>query len=324
MAWRIQDHVLGGYLNATKRNTTHGVLEIAGMDRIIPFSLVGDAGPSLIGRAFDFFRTERSGPSSPIVGKFATQQHGVVGSMYIRAARVPVGDYLGALARQEKIETEVRLVLHLEWFGPKGRVVMELIDPRFELDEGPPLEPPAHPDDEPEPQPSGISATSIRMKHDMETTLEIVELLLAKEEAEGREGLLEEFESELFEEVEIASSSEDDFTREMEIGERMILGEGGDFLSSMLEPQRLPKPDDITEEQAETLFKGLLIQLVQRSVMLHLCVHATYREGYRYMLELLHEERVPKEITGSGWTMNYNYGEICPACAKEWEDKLGP
>jgi len=61
MAWRIENHVLGGHLNATKRNLTHGVLDIAGMSKLVPFELVGEAGPSLRWRALDFFRTVRGG-----------------------------------------------------------------------------------------------------------------------------------------------------------------------------------------------------------------------------------------------------------------------
>lgn len=324
MAWRIENHIVGGYFNATKKNTTHGVFEIRGMDVLVLFSFVGEAGPSLRGRAFEFTRSERSGPVSPIEGKFANQQHGVVGTMELRAVKVPIGDISKLYKSGKKIEFEYKLLLHLEWFSQNGRVEVDLLEPQFDLQEGPPLEPPAHPLDEPGTLATGLSITSIKLNENEDP---VVEMTFHDDEDskpfDDDDDSLEGYLSTLNDETESAFRGEDDLTREMEIGERMILGADGEFLASLLNQQRLPNPADVSEEEAEALFKSLLMQLVLRSVMVHLCEHATYRDAYRYLIEeLLHNERVPREITGSGWVMNYNYGESCPQCTKESEEKF--
>ena len=68
---------------------------------------------------------------------------------------------------------------------------------------------------------------------------------------------------------------------------------------------------------------SILVELALRNVAVHLCPHCTWVQAYRYIIEeLLHETRVPLEIRGSGWTMNYDYGEDCPECIAEIEARI--
>lgn len=109
---------------------------------------------------------------------------------------------------------------------------------------------------------------------------------------------------------------------ELELVERLMTGEHGEFLASLLAPQRLPTADEVDEAQARTILMSLLAQLARRCVAVHLCQHCTYRDAYHFVLEeLIYTERVPLEITGSGWTMNFDYAESCPECNADVEEE---
>jgi hypothetical protein len=125
-------------------------------------------------------------------------------------------------------------------------------------------------------------------------------------------------------EDDVADPDKDPIEAELEFGERLLDDEDGEFLSSLLTPQRLPPPHDVDEERAEGLVLCLLGDLARWHVAIHICEHMTWREAYAKLLaEVLHKHRVPRKIATTGWTMNYNFGEDCPRCIARIEEAYG-
>ncbi|MCX7013526.1 MAG: hypothetical protein NTW86_13385 [Candidatus Sumerlaeota bacterium] len=83
-------------------------------------------------------------------------------------------------------------------------------------------------------------------------------------------------------------------------------------------PSTLPRPDDLTEKQAEETIQVLLGQMAMFGVAFHICEHFTAREAYRLLVEkVLQEERFYPELRGSGWVTGFMTSEWCPHCEEE-------
>lgn len=326
MSSRIGDYLVEGYFSNLKPKSTHGMLVLEGMDTPIHFDLTGDPGGALRGRSFNFRRAPGAARASAAKRLLAPMQIGVVGTMEVRMAKVPVGDLAEALAQGTKPDFEWRALLFLEWYSQNGRVVLELEDPLIVIDEGEPfpeLEVPT------EWETGGFSVTEVRFADDGTHVARVFAPM--EEEAPCEPEDLTAYLDRLNRERESKMRGEDEL--ELETGERIGAREEGVFIASLLAPRRLPSPASMDEEQAEALVRTLLMELALLNIAVHLCPHCTYCDAYRYMIEeLVHNERVSPRIVGSGWTMNFNYGESCPACIAEIEakyadmdpDSLGP
>lgn len=324
MAWRLADSFVEGFLNTINPKSTFGVIALHGMDTAVSIQLTGDAGDSLRGRLFEFRRSPTAPPPAAMPPGLVAMQIGPVGDMYLRMVKVPKGDYLTAYEKKLPLEFDWVPLLYLEWSSQNGRVVLEVADPLIVIEKGDPF-----PDVELAPVPpaddsaAGLSVTAISIDDDGEASVEDYFAGLDDEQGDEEDDDLEAHLERLNEEKEAAMRGADPaFEREMELGERLVREDEGEFLASFLMPQHLPHPDDVTEEQAHVHVMSLLGELALRSVAVHLCPHCSWREAYRYVVdELIHRKRVPAEIKGSGWTMNYDYGETCPECIAEIEEK---
>ncbi len=317
MAMRLADSVLGGYFNNLKGKSTHGVLALKGYeDPPIIFGFAGDPDPSLAGRSFEFHRAPDAQPPVPAPKRFAPSQIGAVGSMELRMAKVIIGDLEEILASGRKPEFEWKPLLYLEWYSQNGRVVIELPDPILLLEEGQPFPELDIPEDD---APGGLSVTELHVNDKGEAEVRRHEV--EPEEVDAGEDDIDSHLARLNSETEAAMRGEEDLDLELELGERLMMANEGEFLASLLEPQQLPPPADVDEPRARALVMSLIAQLALRNVAVHLCPHCSYQEAYRYILEeIVYTKRVPLELQGSGWTMNYDYGEDCPQCQAEVEE----
>lgn len=319
MALRLGDSIVEGYFSNRKGKSTHGVLALEGWDMPLSFSLTGDATESLRGRSFEFRRAPASPPAVAIAKRgIAPLQCGVVGTMELCMAKIPLEDVVEAYKARRPIKFEWLPLLYLEWYSQNGRVVVELDNPVIVLEHGEPFEELEIPED---PGPAGFQAVQLSRGED--GTVEATTFSVEPDDEESDGDDLESHLDRINREKERAMRGDAaDLDEEMELGERIVRGEG-EYLASLLLPQQLPRPEDVDEDRARIILMSLLMELALRSVAVHLCPHCAWREAYRYVLEeLIHEGRVPKEIRGSGWTMNYDYGETCPECIAEIERKF--
>lgn len=316
MALRLQDCVIDGYFGHPHRNLTMLRLALHGLDTVLMADLVGAPGPQFQGRCFEFrarVPPDESAPTSLPKG-LMPMQVGAAGTMELRMVKVPRTDDTSeeALLRHG---FDWKPCLYLEWYSQNGRVVIELVDPIIEpTDDLPAPEAPAPPGSEEEPTMFSVSTVSV----DDEGEAEIQTVTIRERDADES---LDDYLERLDRQRENAWRGESDvanFMAELEYADHLITNESGEFIASMLEPQRLPAVYDVDEERAEELVLSLAAQLALVGVGIHLCKHCTMLDAYRFLLEVvLQEGRTHPELKGMGWTMNYSYGETCAECGAE-------
>jgi hypothetical protein len=318
MAFRLQDHVIDGFISGSGYET-HGALTLAGVNSPIILSLTCDPGPMLRGRMIDF-RAKDPSKVVPLLHSIEPIQVGITGEMNLRMVkvpRIPIEEW----DHKSPLECDWELCLYLEWFSQNGRVVIELVDPVILLRAGDPIEIP----EIPEGGGGGFSFFVIREVPDEGSgeKFEVKGYTLVEEEEED-EGDLDSYLERLNRERDAAvgASDEDDLGKFLEIeGEKFLNSqEDGEYLGSLLEPRQLPHPNDVSEEEAEILFKSILMELALRAVSVHLCAHCDMRQAYRYLVEtVLQEGRADPTHKPNGWVITYCYGETCPQCEAEVE-----
>jgi hypothetical protein len=68
---------------------------------------------------------------------FQTQQIGAMGDCVFRMVQVPlmpIEEFLEARRRGESPPVQQRASIYLEWYSQNGRVILELLDPKFEFE----------------------------------------------------------------------------------------------------------------------------------------------------------------------------------------------
>jgi hypothetical protein len=326
MAIRLADSFVEGWFYNTSKRTVHGAFLLEGMDRLIPIELTGDPGPSLQGRGLHVKRAESEPPPVPYTGTKIFSQVGVPGTMELRMAKVPVGDYLKAYEEKRPIDYNWEPTLYLEWYGTNGRVVLELSNPLIELEKGPPFDDPAYPDE------SGATGFSItEITPDSTKTFEIRNAIPKPDymqdneiQSDDLDGYLDKLNEKRESEMRGEEASNDPLIKETEWGDDQLIEGNGEFLASLLDPEKLPPVEDVDEEKAQELVSSIIMGLAIFHVGIHLCEHCTWVQAYEFILkEILYEERVPPEIVHTDWISHYGYGEICPECEKEGIEKYG-
>lgn len=149
MARRLEEFVLRGEIRNGRRNSVSGWLEVLrtkhsdGKETVEPglilLAFTGNLGGQLEGLTFRFEVREGDlrKPRPVLEANFQTQQVGVMGDSVFRMVRVPlapVDDYLEACEQGETRPEEQRASIYLEWYSQNGRVVLELLDPKFEFE----------------------------------------------------------------------------------------------------------------------------------------------------------------------------------------------
>ena len=138
MSLYLGDSVICGEIDNTRRNRVTGRLLLRGLNPPLQLTLTGNCASDLAGR-FVRFAASSSGLREEFdLPWFSTSQVGPTECFTAaRRARIVPPDASEFFARTgsdaPEPEDAWRRCLHLAWFGQNGRVVVELIDPIFEV-----------------------------------------------------------------------------------------------------------------------------------------------------------------------------------------------
>lgn len=326
MAWRLADFFIVGYLNNTKRNSTHGVVVLHGReDHPVSIQLTGNMGKSLRGRAFEFklrVPLENIPPLPKELFKLPMQV-GITDTIEYKMVKVLRADPIDVMEGRASNAFDWVPTLYLSWNGQNGRMVLELVDPEITLCDGEPIPTPEIPVFPPQARPE---VTILHFNDEGEPEAQSYKMkdpAQAEAEQEGEE--LEAYLDRLNRETEQAyrcAKEQAISEMEMEMLEPPEIDENSELLGGLLQPKRLPAVHDVDEDRAEELVKMLLAEIAMHGVAVHLCEHCTQRDAYAYILnDIIQEGRVPPGLAKSGWTQNYDYGETCPECLAEFEER---
>lgn len=282
----ISKYVVCGEVYSTRRNTVQGWLGLQGWKISYMFELTGNSGENMMGHSLRF-ETSIS-DECPNGGK-----PGITRKLRDRD--------IGVVERFDLDPTEEGdgYILHMEWYGQLGHMLVRLEDVRIEID-------PAAPEQEDELEMSFDEVTNLSESYEPTP-------LPDSWEVDEETGLISS--------PDVAESLEDEsFIAEMELMDRLIDEEvKGMRLATLFDEYGLPSPDEVSEEEAEKLMKRILATLAQFGTAIHLCEHYNWRQAYRMMHEDLDDATFHPQLKGTGWVQNYMSHEYCPICEEESE-----
>ena len=342
MALRLGGLVVRGEILNTKNYSVHGWLELKDSKQPLMLELTGNCDPDLAGWHFRF--ETRSASDQPgqqarasanedsfDLSTFARQQIGPTGAM-TAARRVKVADCSADEVKMDEPPLEKRC-LYLEWFSQNGHVVIELVDPimefveRIDLADGSTIV--STVTEEPEEEAELLDEND-------EGELEFDEAVFGDDEANEEvdeesddpyglfsEGLQQEFDAQASE-LDQTLQSEEDKPRdlqELELMDDLIENGEGELLSSIFDnPVRLPRPDQLKDDELEVALKSLLAELALFGISIHVCKHFTPRDTYRLLLdEICPEERAYPELRHTQWVQFFSTSDFCAKCEAEFE-----
>jgi hypothetical protein len=344
MAFRIGDHVLGGFLNNRKRHHVFGWLAFQ-EGRGLHIELIGD----LAGRVVEFEVPGREPAGDEVIDELMTclahAQIGATGDMLLRIVRVPEGpiEELMARARMDELPPiSEQPCLYLEWFSQNGRVVAEIVGVEVR-DYVEPGETQQTLTPEPLPNPGdvglGISGIAIDEHGDPLPW----EPDAGNDDVDNPYGLFPpDLEAELGRgesdiEVDSAAPQEspqprdwddvipgiDPETKAMyEQWDEIYGGTKDEMLSSLLDPPlRLPPPDEVTDEtEARNYVLQIAASLARVSVAFDFCEHFDMVRAYRWLVEeILREGHVHPNQLPHGIVTHYSSWEFCDRCEAEFD-----
>lgn len=354
MALRLNDYVIRGELINLKKNSTHGWLELAGLDSPLVFELTGDPGDDLRGKHIRFAPAPNPwaepGPD-PRSLHLAPRQIGPTGTIsaarWVKTFDCSIADFLRRSKLGEPPPTTWKRLLCLEWFSQNGRVVIELPGAAIEYALDPAGEQWA-PLPAPHPSPDEIESAQAAADLPPQTGLDITIINsegktrrfqlsddAATNDTPGRADPAEALQRQLDAQAAAvdraiqgapADGDADDLDQLMnDLMEDFTLSEVEEDpleVDLFAEPQKLPDPDALSDEDAETVFKILLGQLAMLGIALHVCEHFTPLQAYRLLVErIFPETRVLDRVQGSGGMQCFMTSEYCAACAAEFESR---
>jgi hypothetical protein len=344
MAWRLGDLVVCGEIINRRNYSTHGWIQLRGHETPLLLQLTGNCDPDLYGRhvRFEVPEERRATHEEPTTDlkKLAWQQVGPTISMTaerkVRALDCPVDEYLERRERGEDPPTEWKRCLYLEWNSQNGRMVVELIDPVLEFvewdgttREGEPL---ALPDEE-QIDGGGLQITEFEIGEDGQATIRDLSSGSEDDEEEDAtddpydlfpDDLQQQFDAETSETDRSLDDDDEGVSqtiREMELMDDLIEGGEGEPIGTLFDsPVKLPRPDQLTDEEIEPALKTLLTHLAMCGIALDVCEHYTPRDAYRLLIEeICVEERAYPQLRGTQWVQHFMTSEHCPACDEQAE-----
>ena len=141
MTHRLGTWVEQGELHNQSRNSVVGTFKLLGRDEVIRVDLVGNLPAPLTGKSIIF-----ESASPPAVGEgdaslvetLQWNQFGPIvafGFRPMRPADSQNTDEPASLVLGDKVlaNQSAKQSLYIEWFGPDGQIVIEVIDPVFEI-----------------------------------------------------------------------------------------------------------------------------------------------------------------------------------------------
>lgn len=359
MAIRLGEHIVYGEFYNTNHYSTHGFLVLRGEgdsgdeDEVmrLHFGVTGDCSPDLKGKHIRFEPAEDDGTQIPLsreaFNKINPTQHGVTGTMtaqgWVQALPCTVEEFVFRSALGEPPPTEWRNRFFLEWFGPGGRVTVELAGATVEYCTREPDREDEDDDDDGDWEPvpnlafppylegpkagSGPSVTRITREADAFEVQEMRPFEVEEVDLGGGDDLQQSLDAESSRiDREIAGISDDEVRKDLEQLQRMDYcmehGEKKPMEAFIGDWSQLPRPEDLDDGAVEDALKALLVRLVAYGVVLDVCEHFTPRDCYRLLLEdILPEGGAYEELLGTAWIQHYSTYENCPKCDAEFEEE---
>jgi len=354
MSIRLGEYIVYGELLNTSHYSTHGFLVLRGEDKdgqfTLRFEVTGDCAPDIKGKHIRFRPAEDDATQIPMpVELFKAinpTQHGVTGTVtaqgWVRALPCTVEEFMNRSILGEPPPTRWRNHFVFEWFGPSGRILVELAGAEVEYctrepehddeeDEGDwlALENLAMPPDLDGPKPgSGPAIKQFELEDRKLRVHEVQPFEHGGKPGRESEDLQDQLDAESARiDREIAGIDEAEVAQEWEAIERMDYcmehGEKVPFEAFIGDFSDLPRPDTLDDVAVEAALKSLLARLVSCGAVLDVCKHFTPRDCYRLLLEeILPEEGTYKELVGTGWIQHYSTWEHCAACDAEMDERI--
>ena len=270
----------------------------------------------------------------------AWQQIGPAGEMTaakrVRVADCPPGELYARCKLGEPPPMKWKRCLYLEWFSQNGHVVLELVDPIIEYveddEEKEPADASAGTDTDaasPGQEPQDFADADLGDDDDAGTRCEIPFYDDPDEPAETDDPynlIPDELQRALdaqARETDLQAgvdAGESGTTREIEMMDELIQSGAGEPLDMIFdEPVRMPRPDQLSDEQAEAALKVLLARLALHGVAFDLCEHFTMAQAYRLLVErLFPEELAFPQLRGTQWVQHFSTSDFCAACQGEY------
>lgn len=345
MSLHLSELVVSGEIYNTSHYAVHGWLELRGTDRPLSLQLTGNPDADLAGRHFRFeargvpaeSRTALSDAGAEVdYSHIAWQQVGPTGTMtaarQVRVADVPLEELLRRCELGEPPPTHWKPCLYLEWYSQNGRVVVELVDPLIEF-----LEDEEDDEDGDGPLDADLSEGTGDFDGfglESDSFGEDDDLFSGGEPADADDpyglfpdDLQKELDARAWETDRLLDGDEDASRtlRELELMDELIETSDGEPISTLFDtPRRFPRPDDLTDDEAEAALKALLSELALYGVALDVCPHFTPRDAYRLLLEEISvESRVYPELRQTQWVQHFMTSEYCDACDQEMQIEYG-
>jgi hypothetical protein len=358
MAWRLDDLVVCGEIINRRRYSTHGWVQLRGIEHPLRLELTGDCDADLRGRHLRFEAREGS-PSQrptddtvpPNLKGIAWQQVGPTCQMtaerQVRVPDCPLEEFLARSRAGDPPPTQWKRCLHLEWSSQNGRMVIELVDPVLEFIEwdgsmGADGEPPPADDDG---ESGGLQVTAIEVDEDGHFEISDMTPDGDDDESELEDDPYQLFSNDLQDELDRAADATDRALAADEAGEDAVDDHDADdddaseaireleLMDDLIEhgeaepvgllfdtAVRLPRPDQLSDDEVEPALKTLLAQLALCGIALDVCEHYSPRDAYRLLIEeICVEQRGYRQLRGTQWVQHFMTHEFCPACEEKAE-----
>lgn len=347
MAIRIGHQVVRGELDNSRSNSVRGWIELADNESIrleLSGNIAGDLrGCLLCFQTQDVDATEEVTEDGPTL---ESRQIGVIGDVFFHERRIPrcgAREFAERTARGESPPVDIKPCLYLEWYGPNGRVVAELINPVLDLGDR---------DVEAEPLPQegdfaaqpGIEIVSLDDDQEYDDIpfgneqddddpyglfpAGLDEQLRSQTEQDEQSPAAAEWESD-----ESAKSGPRDWadvipgidpeTKKMyEEWDEILHGENHVPVATLFDPPlKLPPVDEVSPEQAADLVRKILAELAKYAIALDVCEHFNEVDCYRVLVQsVLPKAHISPLQPGSGFVTHYSTYDWCSKCAEELEE----
>lgn len=347
MTIRLGEYLVEGTMYSKGNYGVHGFLWLRGEEdeeepMALRFEVTGDPGPDLWGKHIRFAPAEddasQKGMSREKFRAINPTQHGVTGTMtaqgWVKALPCGVEEFARRSELGEAPPMEWRRYFMLEWFGPSGRITVELAGAEVEYC----TREPARDDGEDEGDWESLPNLALppwidaRDSEPPAAVFDLEDQELTVEERRPFEA--PDKDSEFWETVRggeegridraIRGVSEEEAEQNLEDLQRM------DYCmeSGVKEPltafigdwKELPNPDDLDDQAVEAQLKSLLARLVLCGVVLDVCGHYTPRDCYRLLVEeIIPEQGFHEDLVGTGWIQHFSTYDHCARCDEESE-----
>lgn len=306
MACRLNSGVVGGELDNSRPNAVRGRLELSD-GRVILLELTGELQGQLAGRHLRFTVARKQADSASdadLPHGFTLRQAGAVGTVSLLNRNVPrcgIEEFLEFRRRGESPPVDVVPHLYVEWYGPNGRVVVELHDPAIAC---------VGPNDAGRPAliPLAVPVTSEGGTPNVtEIGVDDAPLMFTKAARRSWDEVIPGI---------------DPKTKQMyEQWDEMFSGESDVPMLSMFDPPlELRNADELSGDEADEVLDDLLDRLEEIHVSFDICDHFSSQDAYRLLVEqILPVDRIYPKIAETGHKMMYSTFDHCRQCLAEYD-----